>query len=41
VVIFYLVEQVTLNKRIDLDAEYERAGDDMVARILAAWEEKT
>lgn len=40
VVMFYLVEQVTLSKRIDLDAEYERAADDMVERILAAWDQR-
>ena len=39
VVMFFLVEQVTLRKRFDLDAEYERAADDMVNRILAAWPE--
>lgn len=39
VVMFFLVEQVTLRKRFDLDAEYEHAADDMVNRILAAWKE--
>lgn len=39
VVMFFLVEQVTLQKRFDLDAEYEAAADDMVRRILAAWKE--
>lgn len=41
VVMFFLVEQVTLRQRFNLDAEYEKAADDMVNRIVAAWEEKT
>jgi hypothetical protein len=40
VVMFILVEQVTLKKRFDLEAEYAAAADDMVRRIMAAWDDQ-
>lgn len=40
VVMFFLVPQVTLRKRIDLEAEYAQAADDMVREIIAQWSPK-
>jgi|EndMetStandDraft_2_1072991.scaffolds.fasta_scaffold02228_5 hypothetical protein len=40
VVMFFLVEQVTLRKRFDLDAEFDGALDNMVNLIVAAWDSR-
>jgi hypothetical protein len=40
VVMFFLVEQVTLKQRFDLEAAYAEAAEDMVNRVMAAWNEK-